>query len=322
MEIKDYTSISEEVGTLATSDNVRGYKGEDFEKVLVNVYLALSYAALDKPEDAQVEARKINLLLYRMINEGKRNYKETPFARYLSGILWEWTGAWNDAYIDYKKTFELDESFPGLGSDLVSLARFLRFRDEEREWRSKFSGVEERHGDLKKWGELVVVFPRGLSPVKAPRVEDASLPRFVRRGLEGPESVRILKDGQVVGATQKVLDIEATSIAWLDDRIGRMKAAKLGGALLKGALAIGVGKASKNEDLGWLAFYLLLAADQADLRSWRTLPASLDLARIPMPPGSYTFDLEMLGFGGNVRETKHFENVKVDAGKKHFLIAR
>jgi hypothetical protein len=99
-EIKDWTSISEEVGALATSENVRGYKGEDFEKVLINVYLALAYSSIGKIEDAQVEARKINLLLYKMIHEGKRNYEESSFARYLSGLLWETTGDFNSAYID------------------------------------------------------------------------------------------------------------------------------------------------------------------------------------------------------------------------------
>ncbi|MEO5667490.1 MAG: hypothetical protein ABIR96_05485, partial [Bdellovibrionota bacterium] len=57
-EIKDYTSIGEEVGVLATGQSVRGYKGEDFEKVLINVYLALSYAAVGNVDEAQVECRK------------------------------------------------------------------------------------------------------------------------------------------------------------------------------------------------------------------------------------------------------------------------
>src|SRR5262245_35225402 len=34
-DIKDYTSLAAEAGTLITSENTKDYKGEDFEKVLI-----------------------------------------------------------------------------------------------------------------------------------------------------------------------------------------------------------------------------------------------------------------------------------------------
>src|SRR5262245_43452885 len=43
-EIKDYTSLSKESATLLTSDNIKDYKGEDFENVLINTYLSMNYA--------------------------------------------------------------------------------------------------------------------------------------------------------------------------------------------------------------------------------------------------------------------------------------
>ena len=46
--IKDYTSISKEGATLLTSDNIKDYKAEDFENVLINTYLAMNYAVLGK----------------------------------------------------------------------------------------------------------------------------------------------------------------------------------------------------------------------------------------------------------------------------------
>src|ERR1700733_2956911 len=42
-EVKDYTSLSTEVATLVTSDNIKQYKGEDFEKVIINALLAIDY---------------------------------------------------------------------------------------------------------------------------------------------------------------------------------------------------------------------------------------------------------------------------------------
>jgi hypothetical protein len=321
-EIKDYTSVSEEVGTLVTSDNVRGYKGEDFEKVLINVYLALSFAAVGKIESAQVEARKINLLLYRMINEGKRNYEESPFARYLAAMLWETSNETNSAYIDYKKTFELDPQFPGIGEDLLATSRKMNFMDEHAQWIKTFSGVDSRKFEPNQ-GELVVIFEQGLSPKKIPRDGQghSSLPRFVKR-YGRIHSARVWVGEQSFDVRQKVLDIEELSVRYLEDRIGRMVAKKMAGAAVKGAIAAGIGSASKDSDLGVAVFYLLMATDRADLRSWLTLPGSLMMSRIAVPAGVYPIRIEALDHSGQKMYEKDFGSVQIKAKTKRFLISR
>jgi hypothetical protein len=320
-EIKDYTSISEEVGSLATSEAIKGYKGEDFEKVLINVYLALCFAALDKWESAQVEARKINLLLYRMINEGKRNYQESPFARYLAAMLWESTKEWNSAYIDYKKTFELDPTFPELGSDLLGASKKMRFEDEFRLWGTKFPSAAPRKLEPNQ-GEIIAVFEQGMSPKKIPRDgEHSSLPRFIRRYSPSSQANVVVGD-KVYSVQQRVLDIETLSINYLEDRIGRMIAKKIASAAVKGAIAAGVGTSSKDSDLGVAVFYLLMAMDRADLRSWLTLPAGFWMARIPVEKGEYPVKMEILDRAGNVIYVKDFGVVKVKPNSKKFIVGR
>jgi len=327
-EIKDYTSISEEVGTLLTSDNVRGYKGEDFEKVLINVYLALAFAAQGEIEGAQVEARKINLLLYRMIHEGKRNYEESPFARYLSGMLWESSGNWNDAYIDYKKTWELDPKFPDIGDDLISSAKKMRFTDEEKDWKKKFPEAKIRGLNepspvrgVSNEAELVVFFEKGLSPVKVPRGEDSSLPRYVSR-YSNAVSARLKVNGSPYENFVPVLDVTALSTRYLEDRIGRMMAAKVAGLAVKGALAYGIAKATKSDDAGILAFVALAMSDRADLRCWRSLPGEIRMARLPLRAGTYDVTVEILGWSGEVIGTQNYPKLELKPGKKQFLIAR
>lgn len=328
-EIKDYTSISEEVGTLLTSDNVRGYKGEDFEKVLINVYLAMAFSAQGNIEEAQVEARKINQLLYRMIHEGKRNYQESPFARYFSAMLWEADGNWNDAYIDYKKTYELDPAFPDIGRDLLALSRRQGFKDEEQDWAKKFPNVKARslgradptHGK-KAEGELVVIFEKGSGPVKIPRDgQDSSLPKYVPR-YSRSASARLRVNGEEMPAFASGIDVVALSTRYLEDRIGRMMAKKIAGAALKGAVAYGVAKATKSDDAGWIAFIAMLASDRADLRAWRTLPAEFQFTRVALPAGKYDVKLEVLGWSGEVIETIDYPQLEVTAGKKKFIVGR
>jgi len=319
-EIKDYTSIGEEVGVLATGQNTRGYKGEDFEKVLINVYLALSFAALGDVEEAQVECRKINQLLNRMITEGKRNYEESPFARYLSGILWEASGEWNSAYLDYKFAYELDPTLPGLVSDLIFAAKKMGFSDEESKWRQAHPEAPLRK-ETKGWGELVVIYQQGLSPRKTPRLEDRTLPRFVHRS-SSDFGARVVVNGEPQGEARSALDISGTSIRYLEDRVGRLKAAQLAGLAVKGAIGVGVARATKNDDLGVLAFYALMAAEQADLRSWSTLPASLQILRVPLPEGSHDVTLEVLGPSDDVIRRIEHADVSVAARSKSFIVER
>ncbi len=116
-EIKDYTSLTEEGATLLTSENIKDYKGEDFEKVLINTYLAMNFALMGDFENSLVEARRVNHKLHLMITEGQRKYKQNAFARYLSAILYEAEHNFNDAYVDYKNTWKLVPDYPGSGSN-------------------------------------------------------------------------------------------------------------------------------------------------------------------------------------------------------------
>ena len=320
MEIKDYTSISEEVGTLVTSSNVRGYKGEDFEKVLVNVYLAMAFASEGKLEGAQVEARKINLLLHRMITDGKRNYQESPFARYLSALLWEAGGQWNDAYIDYKKTYELDPGFPDLAPDLLAGARRMRFGDEYARWAQAFPMAQPRKIETGS-GELIVFFEKGLGPRKIPRNQDSSLPRYVGR-YSDVGSARVIVGGQNVAIPSTVIDVTQLSTRYLEDRIGRMAAAKLAGTATKAAIAYGVGRATKDENAGLLTFLLLAAMDRADLRCWQSLPDELQMARVPLPAGVYDVQIEVLNHSGEVLRTVPYPQLQIRPARKAFVVAR
>jgi hypothetical protein len=119
-----------------------------------------------------------------------------------------------------------------------------------------------------------------------------------------------------------VLDIEKLSINYLEDRIGKMIAAKIAGLAAKGAVAYGVGKLSKDSDLGQLAFIAMLMADRADLRSWKTLPAKLQMLRLPLSEGLYDMDFQVLGINDAVLETIPMKQIKIRAGHKSFFIMR
>ena len=101
-------------GTWLMNEYAAPYRGEDFERVMINIFQALNYSLLDNIEEALVEARDVDLKL-RLINNRygpneKNAYKEDAFARFFMGILYEAlksNDGYNDAYISYSKALEI-----------------------------------------------------------------------------------------------------------------------------------------------------------------------------------------------------------------------
>lgn len=323
-EIKDYTSIATEAATMVTSDNMKSYKAEDFENVMLSCYLAIDYALLGKSEDAIVEAKRVNRKLYMMATDGKRGYKQNAFAQYLSGILYEAQGEYNAAYIDYKKTYEIWPSFPRIGEDIWRTAYLSRIWDQAEEWSKKFDLTKEVKEDNKKlgpkgdYGEIIVLFENGSSPEKKPNPDFRTLPKFFSR--HNPVRVAQVKlNGEVKGETAVLNDVEAVAMQNLEEKYGGMVAKKIGGVVIKEVVGHQIGNATKSEEIGQLAKMLMYIADQADVRSWNFLPKDLQIARLRVPAGKYQVITEAMGHGGEVVKTLPLKEVEVAAKKKVFL---
>lgn len=321
-EIKDYTSLAAEAGTLLTSENAKSYKAEDFENVLISTYLAMNYAAMGAWEDALVEARRVNRKLYLMVTEGKRKYKQNAFAHYLAGAIYEAEGSFNDAYIDYKKAQELAPAFPSIGRDLWRTAWLSGLRDEREKWAEEYKLKEEDFKAAKLLrpdagkAELIVLYENGISPQKRPNPSFTSLPRFFSR--HNPvRAARIEVDGGPGELTAVLHDIEETAIQNLDEKYGGMIAKKIGGVVAKEVVADQIEKNTKSPVLGALARLAFYASDQADLRSWSLLPRDLQIARLTVEPGTHT--LRALPVGEKQLGEK---TVQVRAGQKVFVVFR
>ena len=117
-------SISRNVLSLVTNDTVQAYAGEDFERVMIHLMSAIGYLQADQPDEALVEARRLDTLLavFNDKYEKKNVYKEDAFARYLSGILHEADGAWDEAFIDYRRAAEVyREDYRAYGTALPAM---------------------------------------------------------------------------------------------------------------------------------------------------------------------------------------------------------
>jgi uncharacterized protein len=315
-----------------TDDRARPYVGEEFEDVLVNALAALNYLLAGGPkaaEEALIECRRLDWKLREFAELRKRQYLQNAFARYLSGAAYEMDGEPNDAYIDYKTVHKLRPDFEPVRRDLVRLARRLGFGDEADAWEKQF-GLKFDPAAAAGTGEVLVVYQCGRAPVKVQREELLDLPIYQKqRFLE--RSAELAVGGETLARTEVLEDIEATAIRTLEDRLGPIVARRLASLGVKTAAAVGVRQVVKKQThdsgladlLGVLTFELLKAVDKADTRSWLTLPASLQVARVRLPAGTHTVEVRFLDAGGN--PTGHhaeFSGVPVRPGRITVLDVR
>lgn len=317
--VRDYTSLTEEAGSVLFSDEVVKYKGEDFEKLLINVYLAIDYTLLGKYEDAVVEARRVNHKLDIMISKGKEPYEQNAFAKYLAAMLFEARDEYNDAFVDYRQLLKWrgKENPQYLAVPLLRLADRLHFGQELEDYQKRFKGTKDyRLG--KNEGEVVLLLENGKAPIKQPSEQFRLVPVF-RKRLYGSQYAWLGSGGKRV-RTYSLFDIEGTAIKELDNRLAGIIAKKVGGVVVKEVAAAAVEKATDSELAGLMTRIFLHATDSADTRSWTTLPSQLQVARLTLPAGRHDIRLDMVSaFAGEQKGTKLWSGVEVKPGSTQFL---
>lgn len=164
-------SLSKEAASLLTNDLALDYRASAYEAAYISYYRAWNYLQLGLTDDVLVEARRINQNLeFRSAScpdEGGACGHDV-FLRYFSGLLFEWGGEANDAYVAYKQADIARASSearfgtpppPDLGSRLVRLARSLGFTDEEEAYAKEY-GIDP-DSVPRSSSTVVVVFENG-----------------------------------------------------------------------------------------------------------------------------------------------------------------
>jgi hypothetical protein len=351
-------SISKEAASFVISDNTVPYRGEDFERAMVNLFLALNYVGMGSWEDAVVEARKVDNKL-NLINsryeEGKKNvYKEDGFIRFLMGSLYELEGEINDAFISYRKAEEIygaDYSinygvFPPkiLIENLLTSAHAMGFQEELSQVQKEYPDVTFiESGKKREMAEVYFIHYNGLVPEKVEEhflvpmpdgfVMKIAYPKLIKKGFRithGEITLRNLVSGQVNRfPTTLMEDIASIAVMNLDNRINRIKAKAIARATTK-YLASSVASKAVEERHGALAGLLTkmtaniasVATEQADVRQWRLLPAEIRVGRRVVPPGKYSGKIEFIASGGFALSSRQIAPFSVKKGEKRYFIYR
>lgn len=325
-------SISREAAALITNDLVLDYVPKPHEQVLINYFRALNYIFLGDKEGALVECRKAvdKLMLYS--EEDKRPYRRDAFIEYLTGILYEWDGDVNDAFISYRNAvwgywiYEQQFGIAGpltlacdamrtaadLGyTDVVDMftrdvrtacraeppeaARVVVFLEQgfvpaRQEWSVNIPILksEAKEAHLHPYDFSLGVYSRIYG-----RAYDASdVAYFLRVALPvypqvaAPPRARVLTLDSLQVEAYLAEDVFAVASKELSHDMPRIVAKTLARAIIKYAAA------DKIEDKygkvwGTIANIAGAATEQADLRTWLSLPHSIYIAEAYVKPGRH-----------------------------------
>lgn len=349
-------SISTHAGAMVTNDNLLPYEGEDFEKVLIHLFSALNYAGMAQWDEALVEARLVDARL-NLLNDryGQKNlYKEDASARYLSGILYEARGEFNDAFISYRKAHEAFQDYKKfyqtpiparLGLDLIRLSKILHLRDEQETYQQAFPQAISMlaASTPPNAGEMVVVGYTGRSPIKEDYFVDApvpdgnggvyaarvAFPKFVSRPSQIEFVEVTFRQGETVLSQRLDLLEDITAIAKknLEDHVARISSkaiARAAAKYLATRTAKNQAKKKGGEQAEALAGFLgnlySVISEESDKRSWQTLPGKIHLSRMVLPEGEWEARIGYYDPQGRLIEERKFSGLKIHKGAKRFLI--
>ena len=350
-------SVSKEVGSLVTSDTLRPYSGTRYERLLSHYYRALNYVYQGQLDGALVECRRATALINYFKGEDEDyDFFGAGFLAYLSGVLFEATGEWNDAYISYKQAAEYYrnaaektgvEMPEDIGRSLVGLARKLGFIDELERYQEQygeFSARPENTGELILFYESGYVPPKGEDALTFPilKTDDVDDEKFVPT-LMGREG-RIYKDIELeylLRVAIPKIDSNRPLLSGIEVAAGMVKAsgvlvgdvetiaietfkAQRTGILLRTLVRavfkyLSYREANKqNEALGLLINLAGVVTEQADKRSWQTLPNQIFMVRMPLPAGTHTLNLSFLGENRQVRGGDSVPDIKINPNRITF----
>ena len=313
------SSLTASASSLITNDNARGYVAPDYERIFTHAYQALNYwhandatgtavelrgAALEqrvaadkrdkeiaKAEEA-AEENNVDLSQFdgyfqginAVAGEVKASF-QNAWTFYLSALFWEAHGEYNDALVDYKKALEIHPELDMLKEDVGRVSNAMKGRPEK----DGMVAVLYEQGFVQAREEFSLPIPtvHGIFSVAFPTYSLTSKPR--------PNSLRVLDSAsQPLGETVVLADVGALAAKDLKERLPGMLVRQTLRATAKYNL-----QKKANDDFGPLGAFATqlynLVSEQADRRSWLTLPAYAQATRFSLPQGEHTLVLSTPG---------------------------
>jgi hypothetical protein len=317
------SGLAQSTAALVTNDNAVHYRAQPYERIFSYTFQALNYLAQGDATGAAVEFRRVDhtqrqqeldhqkqIAKAEEKNDDKdsidtsqydgyfqglngaaalvRSGIQNAYSYYLTAAFWEGRGDYNDALVDYKQALQILPDADFLKADVARVSAKL-------------------NGKASKNGLLVVALEQGFVPAKQPvgipipttqGMVVINFPTYQLNSMSNPLPMRVRAADQYA-TTQPLARVDAIAARALKEEIPGILTRQILRTTAKYAL-----QKEANKNFGALGAFATqiynLVSEQADLRSWLTLPANGQVARLELPPGEQSVELSLPGGNANL----------------------
>jgi len=323
--------------SVLTDDTARSYAGADYELILVRVMLCLCDLLVHSSQtegDAYAYALQVGEKQEKIIESPlgedvgyrpREEYKRVGIGAYLQGMILEATGARDGAARAYERCVSYE---PG-----VRVAEEALHRATEGRYAEPGEGVLHVFylagpGPFYTTGKSPPTdLALRIAQLAAALVSDSYVPLMqtdvpvpvLAVGVWGVPPIEVSAFGRST-ATEPLLDVNTVAGQQLDKMMPLIIARAVVRRAVKAAVTTAGSEAVKHNnkkntgdaaELGFaLANLLWTAAERADTRSWSSLPAQIQVARLPLPAGVHA-----VRFGRGVEA-----EVRIAAGRDAYAL--
>ena len=308
MERLQAISVREGLGAATVNETLRAYPGSPAEQVLAQQLLTLNYLMLGDFDGARVEVLKTDLLMREPVYDDKIN-GQLASARMIAGLVFELGAEWDNALISYRKAAVLinkrKHTLPAaLEDSLLRMTKQVGIRDEYQQYVAQFG--REASFPNKNEAEVIAIYWQGLISQKqqakisiyAPGLNhfvSIAVPKY--KGSSPPIRNNLLTVGQQQITTELLENINQLVREDLDAQMPKIVATTLVRGVAKHEVVEQARRQDEKNNSGSVAIIGIIAdiatnlSEIADIRSWNTLPANIQIARLTVPTGSYPITL-------------------------------
>lgn len=334
-------AIAEKALSALTDANQIAYDGEDYEKVLTRVFLALSNLMTDG-QDAGAYALQVADKQQQIINAGidkegnnpKLTYQRVAVGPYLHGALREETHAnYDDVARSRAMVCSWQPDFP-YGAQDLERARYGRHSAPGNGVLYVFALVglgphKEETAEVATTVSLLIAdrilsvagkhtLPPTIAPVKVPKV--VLTPCSVH-------AIHLAVDGRPAGQTATITDIGHMAVEQYAAIYPRVIAEAVVRRVVKKAVIVGAKEATGTKrgslanvglDVAGIAWE---ATESADTRCWGLLPDRIQVLRLELPAGRHQLSLSAAGATGRVLGRPAMQSVTIENGRNTYVLA-
>ncbi len=338
-------SISEKTISMWTDDTVRSYAGEDYEKILIRVYLALA-SLMQDGVDAESYTLQIqdkhDAVMQRIwgasIDNTKppgdlntKKFRGLPIGFYLRGMLREQTHVdYDDALRSYSQVAELLPDCEPIRWDVARATQGVHSQPGcgalyiftlVGRGPHKVESVEQPTSDALLIADRII---SALGPYKLPpTIAPIKVPKVVAPNLD-IDSVNVAVNGQPIGSTVSIADIDQLAVDTSEAARTQLIARAVARRVLKKATVAAVKQQTSQNSLTSLGFdaagVAWEALENADTRCWGLLPGKIQVLRVEIPAGSHTISLAPEHLG-RISHRTNTHQVSMTSGKNSYILA-